>query len=134
VSAPSPDSPPGAGTVYGYLGPGATAMAAARWSDAVFADEALAPIFRRLGPGELARVRASHAGSLRSLLGGAPYRGVPLDLAHAPHPITMRDFDHVRAHLATALASVGCTEIVIDRVMGQVAALAGQVVTVRTPR
>jgi hemoglobin len=93
--------------------------------DRVLADERLSPLFARVN---IDRHVQKQTDFISYALGGPnEYSGRSLKRGHRGLGITEEQFNAVAAHLADSLAYFGVPSDLIDQVIGQVAALKGEI-------
>jgi hemoglobin len=97
----------------------------------VLADPLLAPYFTGI---EMDRLRAHQRAFLTATLGGpAAYDGRDMAEAHSGLAITGEAFDHVATHLSATLTELGVDDDTVATIIGAVAPLRDDIVSVPTP-
>ena len=97
----------------------------AAFYDRVLRDPRLQRFFRGIS---MSRLQKNQVDFFCHALGGTPYHGRDMKLAHAGMGITNADFDNVAGHLVATLESLGVTGDRIDRVVSLIAPLRDQIV------
>jgi hemoglobin len=105
----------------------AVEVVVAGFYERVLADERLKPFFRGVS---MARLQAMQVDVFCAVLAGRPqdYRGRDVRTAHAGLRIADADFDAVATHLVATLHAAGVADALIERVVGLVAPLRGEIV------
>ncbi|MFD3704818.1 group 1 truncated hemoglobin [Nocardia sp. NPDC058658] len=95
----------------------------------IMADEVLRGYFAEVDSDRI--IKQQVAFFAEALGGPAGYTGKAMRAAHAGLGISQDDFDRVAGHLVAALTAAGVPDEVVCEIIGAVAALAGEIVSVR---
>ncbi|MFD3509593.1 group 1 truncated hemoglobin [Nocardia sp. NPDC058666] len=95
----------------------------------ILADEVLRGFFTEVDNDHITKQQVAFFAE--ALGGPAAYTGKPMRAAHAGLRISQDDFDRVAGHLVAALTDAGVPEELVAEIIGAVAALAGDIVSMR---